>query len=118
MKSGFEKTLDSILREWGMRTDGVMGATISADRTNRRLLNMGYRVTRGKENYKYGFIYISELASDIETIIRAYNKVDYGCIVLFRPCCPEILDVLLEIGTVYTYEYGKDKIIGVLVKTI
>lgn len=117
MTTGFSKTLDLILRKYGLKTDGVMGATVLADKTNKRLMEMGYLTAKGLYYDKLGFVYLSQAATDMPTIIEAFEKLDVGCILIFRPCCVEVIDVVKILGPVSVYTYGKNKKIGVLLKT-
>lgn len=118
MKNGFKGTLDYILRSYGMMTAGVRGATVYANKTNRILRELGYDVDKSIGDNLYGFVYLSQGATDMPTVVKALHNIDVGCIILFRPCCPEVYDILRTLGPISKYLYNNNsKEIGVLVKT-
>lgn len=123
MKSGFSKTLDRILRQFGMRTGGVIGTNLGAPITmNMFARKFGYRIESGLSTPNYDFVYLSLGETNLSNIMYALTKIDYGCIIVFRMnkelMTTRTMDAIQKAlhSKLYLYEFDDNKFFGVLLK--
>lgn len=124
MKSGFSGTVDTILRKYGLRTDGCVGTYWGGREENwTNLLALGYRIEKGIINPEYDYVIISKDKSVLTNLMLALTRTKVGCIIIFR--ADELpfteLDRLAKLtGSVLSFfSYGKEterKLLGVLFK--
>ena len=125
MKSGFRDTLDFILKKFGMTNRDAIGTVWSVGESMWLIIQaMGYRVERGISHPTYDYIIISEKKSILPNVLDCLTKLNSGGILVFR-----LIDELKTIKVMnalpivtghklFVYEYGENKLLGVLGKNI
>lgn len=120
MKSGYSKTLDMVLKQFGM-TPGQVVCEVWSNKPYVKgvVSSLGYKVENDAGSPLHGFILLSYDTSTVENIKKALTKLDNGCIIVFRVNSKTIKfygsKTYLKYSP-YAYYYGNNKYLGVIIK--
>lgn len=121
MKRGFKEVVDKILRSYGLLTSDCIGTVwADGDWSWLALSAMGYRVEKGINNPTYDYVIMSKGKSTLTNILEALTKIKIGTIIIFRADGElktiKTWNALSNLFGLHIYEYGDNKILGVIFK--